>query len=150
MVPVLMLLMAALVAADEPMMDLSRPAESNSVSVVYCNSTVYCQDGQTCCLSPYGIWSCCLYTLGQCCIDGVHCCPYGYRCDSTSTHCFRGWLKLPSSSIRATKAIQKPQDIKWQLQSEMAHCNGNVYCPVDQFCCKTAAGQWGCCNEMVL
>ncbi|KAK2887002.1 hypothetical protein Q8A67_015230 [Cirrhinus molitorella] len=145
MVPVLMLLMGALVAADELMMDLSRPAESDSVSVsvIHCNATVVCPDRTTCCLSPYGLWSCCHSPMAQCCRDGLHCCPYGYHCDSTSTHCFRGWLKLSSSSQMATKAIQKPQP-------EMVHCDGNVYCPVDQFCCKTAAGQWGCCNDMVL
>ncbi|XP_050993325.1 progranulin-like [Labeo rohita] len=153
MVPVLMLLMAALVAADESMMDLSGPAESDSVSVnvVHCTTTVVCPDGTTCCLSPYGVWSCCPYPMGQCCRDGVHCCPHGYYCDST-THCSRGWLKLPSSSQMTTKAIQKPksvsfvQALKWQGQTEMVHCDGNVYCPADQFCCKTAAGQWGCCS----
>ncbi|XP_073678193.1 progranulin-like [Garra rufa] len=152
MVPVLMLLMAALVAADEPVMDLSGPAEpdSASVSVVHCDSTTVCPDGTTCCLSPHGTWGCCPYSLGQCCRDGLHCCPYGYHCDSTSTHCLRGWLKLPSSSQMATKAVQKPQAFKWQGETEMVHCNGNVYCPAEQFCCKTAAGQWGCCNEMVL
>ncbi|XP_050993327.1 progranulin-like isoform X1 [Labeo rohita] len=151
MVPVLMLLMAALVAADEPMMDLSSPAESDSaVSVVHCDSATVCPDGTTCCLTPYGTWSCCPYSLGRCCRDGFHCCPYGYHCDSTSTHCLRGWLKLPSSSRMAATATQKPQVLKWQGQTEKVHCDGNVYCPADQFCCKTAAGQWGCCNDMVL
>ncbi|XP_050993331.1 progranulin-like isoform X2 [Labeo rohita] len=151
MVPVLMLLMAALVAADESMMDLSGPAKSDSaVSVVHCDSTTACPDGTTCCLTPYGTWGCCPYSLGQCCRDGLHCCPHGYHCDSTSTQCLRGWLRLPSFPQMATKAIQKPQVLKWQSQTEMVHCDGNVYCPADQFCCKTAAGQWGCCNDMVL
>uniref|UniRef100_A0A8C2BPX0 Granulins domain-containing protein n=1 Tax=Cyprinus carpio TaxID=7962 RepID=A0A8C2BPX0_CYPCA len=154
MVPVLMLLMAALVAADEPMMELSEPAES--VSVIHCDAATICPDGTTCCLSPYGVWSCCPFSMGQCCRDGIHCCRHGYHCDSTSTHCLRGWLRLPSSPKPATKAIQKPQAVpfdqalKWQSQTEQVHCDGDVYCPTEQFCCKTSAGQWGCCSEMVL
>ncbi|XP_059412424.1 progranulin-like isoform X2 [Carassius carassius] len=154
MVPVLMLLMAALVAADEPMMALSEPAES--VSVIHCDSSTICPDGTTCCLSPYGVWYCCPFSMGQCCRDGVHCCRHGYHCDSTSTHCLRGWLRLPSSPKPATKAIQKPQSVSfdqalnWERQTEQVHCDGNVYCPTEQFCCKSATGQWGCCSEMVL
>ncbi|XP_059365624.1 progranulin-like [Carassius carassius] len=158
MVPVLMLLMAALVAADEPMMDLSGPLESDSasVSVIYCDASTYCPSGTTCCRSPFGVWYCCSFLMGQCCRDGRHCCRHGYHCDATSTLCLRGWLKLPSSAEPATKAIQKPQSVpidqalKWKSETESVHCDGNLYCSTEQFCCKTAAGQWGCCNEMVL
>ncbi|RXN26367.1 granulins-like isoform X1 [Labeo rohita] len=138
------------------MMDLSSPVESDSaVSVVHCTATIVCPDRTTCCRTPYGVWSCCPYPMGQCCRDGIHCCSHGYHCDSTSTHCLRGWLRLTSSPRMATKAIEKPQSasfdqaLTWQSQTETVHCDGNAYCPVDQFCCKTADGQWGCCNEMV-
>jgi len=66
MVPVLMLLMAALVAADEPMMELSDAVESvdsASVSVVHCDAATVCPDGTTCCLSPYGVWYCCPFSM---------------------------------------------------------------------------------------
>ncbi|XP_051728181.1 progranulin-like isoform X1 [Ctenopharyngodon idella] len=153
MVPVLMLLMAALVAADEPMMELSDAVESvdsASVSVVYCDAATVCPDGTTCCLSPYGVWYCCPFSMGQCCRDGVHCCRHGYHCDSTSTHCLRGWMRLSSSPLPASKAIQKTQDLERQTETEIVHCEGNVYCPAEKFCCKTATGQWGCCSGMVL
>ncbi len=61
MIPVLVLLMSALVAADEPMMDLSEPAES--VSVVNCDASTICPHGTTCCQSPYGVWYCCLFSM---------------------------------------------------------------------------------------
>ncbi|KAK7138722.1 hypothetical protein R3I93_015976 [Phoxinus phoxinus] len=152
MVPVLMFLMAALVAA-EPLMDLSDPVESDeSVSVVYCDAYTACPDGTTCCRSPYGVWSCCPYPMGQCCRDGIHCCSHGYHCDSTSTRCLRGWLRMSSSPQPAFKAIQKTQDqaLERQTQTETVHCEGNVYCQAENFCCKTASGQWGCCSGMVL
>ncbi|XP_051728180.1 progranulin [Ctenopharyngodon idella] len=153
MVPVLMLLMAALVAADEPMMELSDAVESvdsASVSVVHCDAATVCPDGTTCCLSPYGVWYCCPFSMGQCCRDGVHCCRHGYHCDSTSTHCLRGWMRLSSSPLPASKAIQKTQDLERQTEIETVHCEGNVYCPAEKFCCKTATGQWGCCSGLVL
>ncbi|XP_067282665.1 progranulin-like [Pseudorasbora parva] len=154
MVPVLMLLMAALVAADETLMDLSGPVESDSASVlvVHCDASTVCPDRTTCCLSPYGRWTCCPYSMGQCCRDGIHCCRHGYHCDSTSTHCLRGWLKLPSSAQPASKSIQKTQALESQTktETETVHCEGNVYCPAEKFCCKTASGQWGCCSGLVL
>ncbi|XP_067282666.1 progranulin-like [Pseudorasbora parva] len=154
MVPVLMLLMAALVAADETLMDLSGPVESDSASVlvVYCDASTVCPDGTTCCLSPYGVWACCPYTNGHCCRDGLHCCPASSLCDSTSTRCVSEWLILPSSPQLASKAIQKTQTLESQTktETETVHCEGNVYCPAEKFCCKTASGQWGCCSGLVL
>ncbi|TSK31458.1 EF-hand calcium-binding domain-containing protein 1 [Bagarius yarrelli] len=66
-------------------------------STVYCDNIYFCPDGTTCCKSPQGQWSCCPFTLGQCCFDGIHCCPFGYRCDSTSTQCFRDTLSFPAT-----------------------------------------------------
>ncbi|TRZ01833.1 hypothetical protein DNTS_004275 [Danionella cerebrum] len=109
MFPVFLLLLVALTAADEPVVDLSEPVESGgaSISVVHCDASTVCPDGTTCCLSPFGVWVCCPYPLGQCCRDGRHCCPYGYYCDSTSTHCLRGWMRLSSSPQPASKATKK-------------------------------------------
>ncbi|XP_048057511.1 progranulin-like [Megalobrama amblycephala] len=152
MVPVLMLLMAALVAADETLMDLSGPVESDSDSVsdVYCDAVTACPDGTTCCLNLYGQWGCCPYPLGHCCRDGLHCCPHSSYCDSTSSYCVSGRLRLPSSPQLASKAIQKTQDLERQTETKIVHCEGNVYCPAEKFCCKTATGQWGCCSGLVL
>ncbi len=61
MISILVLLMAAFVAADEPMTVLSEPAES--VSVVHCDASTICPDGTTCCLSPYGVWFCCPFSM---------------------------------------------------------------------------------------
>ncbi|XP_057211658.1 granulin 1 [Triplophysa rosa] len=156
MVPVLMFFIAALVAADETLTEISAPAESASPSVVHCDSYTVCPDGTTCCRSPYGRWFCCPFSMGQCCRDGIHCCQHGYHCDSTSSHCLRGWMKLPSSVHPASKAIQKTEFVlvdnalEMQNQAEIVQCDGNVYCSNEKFCCKTGDGQWGCCRGPVL
>uniref|UniRef100_A0A669BEC1 Progranulin n=1 Tax=Oreochromis niloticus TaxID=8128 RepID=A0A669BEC1_ORENI len=64
-------------------------------SVVYCDSYTYCPDGTTCCRHPQGGWTCCPYSPGKCCLDGYHCCPIGFDCDRTYTHCVREKLTYP-------------------------------------------------------
>ncbi|CAM4631808.1 unnamed protein product [Leuciscus chuanchicus] len=130
--------MAALVAA-EPLMDLSDPVESDSesVSVVHCDASTACPDGTTCCLSPYGQWFCCPFSMGQCCRDGVHCCRHGYHCDSTSTQCLRGWLRLSSTPQPASKAIQKTQETSTaQLRSSAARQHLASGGAAAGWCCK--------------
>ncbi|XP_060798044.1 progranulin-like isoform X1 [Neoarius graeffei] len=85
-------------------------SDNPSVSVLHCDNTFVCPDGTTCCRSPFGQWFCCIYNLGQCCLDGVHCCPFGYHCDSTSTHCLIGVLSLPASPQIAAVQINTNQD----------------------------------------
>lgn len=61
MVPVLLFFMAALVAADEPLTEISAP--DKSVSVVHCDPYTVCPNGTTCCRSPFGKWSCCPFFM---------------------------------------------------------------------------------------
>lgn len=52
---------------------------------------------------------------GRCCLDGYHCCPYGYDCDLTYTRCVRQILSYPFfnqpalSSVPASR-ISPPED----------------------------------------
>ncbi|KAL2080034.1 hypothetical protein ACEWY4_023827 [Coilia grayii] len=71
--------------------------KQSSAAVVHCDNYFVCPDGTTCCRSPYGTWSCCSFSLGQCCIDGIHCCPYGFHCDLTTFRCLRGSLSIAAS-----------------------------------------------------
>ncbi|XP_075033396.1 progranulin-like [Mixophyes fleayi] len=59
------------------------------LGVVWCDSSHYCSDGQTCCVGHGGLWICCPYTQGVCCPDRVHCCPYGHVCLNSGTYCSR-------------------------------------------------------------
>ncbi|XP_041931842.1 progranulin-like isoform X4 [Alosa sapidissima] len=81
------------------------------LSVVWCNDnhTTHCPDGTTCCLSPYFGWGCCNHPLAQCCSDGIHCCPHGYYCDSTSTQCLRGGGQRRSATYNFSAAVYQSE-----------------------------------------
>uniref|UniRef100_A0A8C2WGF4 Granulin a n=1 Tax=Cyclopterus lumpus TaxID=8103 RepID=A0A8C2WGF4_CYCLU len=40
-----------------------------------------CADNTTCCKNAAGGWSCCPLPEAVCCVDLVHCCPKGKRCN---------------------------------------------------------------------
>ncbi|XP_041811444.1 progranulin-like isoform X2 [Chelmon rostratus] len=134
-------------------------------SVVYCDSYTYCPDGTTCCRHPKGAWFCCPYSPGRCCLDGFHCCPFGYDCDYTYTHCVRQGLRYPFTPKRALTSvpatrISAPQD-KGILQERpmtalteassniqeagVIRCDSNFFCSEGMSCCKGSSGQWTCC-----
>ncbi|XP_053084539.1 uncharacterized protein LOC113536235 isoform X3 [Pangasianodon hypophthalmus] len=134
-------------------------SDNSSASVVHCDNIYICSDGTTCCRSPFGQWSCCPYSLGQCCRDGLHCCPFGYRCDSTSTVCFRGTLSLPASPQTAamqSNTIQVPAEEEEKRapaplvksdnpSASVVRCNSIYSCPDGTTCCRSPFGQWSCC-----
>ncbi|MCJ8746221.1 hypothetical protein PDJAM_G00139390 [Pangasius djambal] len=138
-------------------------SDNSSVSVVHCDSNHICPDGTTCCRSPFGQWYCCQYSLGQCCRDGRHCCPFGYRCDSTSTFCFRGAQSFPASpqiAAMQSNTIQVPAEeeekrppaplVKSHNPSvSVVHCDSNHICPDGTTCCRSPFGQWYCCQYSV-
>ncbi|KAI5621834.1 granulin-a isoform X7 [Silurus asotus] len=135
--------------------------ESNdpAVSVVFCDNYYTCPDGTTCCRTPYGQWTCCIYNVGQCCRDGIHCCPFGYRCDSTSTQCFRGALRFPAAPrIPAMKSdsmqipaqeeenrVPAPLEESNDSAVSVVFCDNYYTCPDGTTCCRTPYGQWTCC-----
>ncbi|KAM9493556.1 progranulin-like isoform 2-T2 [Clarias gariepinus] len=132
-------------------------------SVVFCDSNNYCPDSTTCCRTPFGQWTCCPHIVGQCCRDGLHCCPFGFRCDSTSTRCFRGELSLPASPQIAaiqSNSIQTPAEEEQKNvpaplvksvneKDSVVFCDSNNYCPDSTTCCRTPFGQWKCCPHIV-
>ncbi|XP_028279248.1 progranulin-like isoform X1 [Parambassis ranga] len=79
--------------------------EQTEASVVHCDNYHSCPDGTTCCRHPKGVWFCCPYSSGRCCLDGFHCCPYGYDCDLTYTHCVRQSLRYPFPSKQALSSV---------------------------------------------
>ncbi|GIX86677.1 progranulin [Caerostris darwini] len=61
-------------------------------SVVYCpDGQSFCDDTNTCCMMPTGMYGCCPYPNAVCCNDGLHCCPSGTQCDSTYQFCLQGF-----------------------------------------------------------
>ncbi|XP_056154686.1 progranulin-like [Lampris incognitus] len=134
-------------------------------SSAYCDRYYVCPDRTTCCRHPAGTWFCCPYYPGRCCLDGYHCCPYGYDCDLTYTHCVRQSLRFPfsprqaPSSFPASRISDSEREDRWQEKPMAAvtethnsgpntgsiRCNDRFYCPGGKTCCQTPAGQWGCC-----
>ncbi|XP_072270765.1 progranulin isoform X2 [Pyxicephalus adspersus] len=86
-------------SCNKPVEETATPL--TPVGYVWCDATHACYDGQTCCVGPGGVWSCCPYTQGVCCPDRVHCCPYGHVCLNYGAQCSRtgrprwdlGWIK---------------------------------------------------------
>ncbi|KAM9493414.1 progranulin-like [Clarias gariepinus] len=104
-----------------------------------CPDGTKCQDKNTCCPTRTG-YGCCKYPSGQCCRDGLHCCPLGFRCDITSTRCLRGEL-----SLTASPHIAAIQSNSIQKLAGIIHCSDRFYCPAGNSCCKTPTGQLACC-----
>ncbi|XP_061884800.1 progranulin-like [Entelurus aequoreus] len=58
------------------------------LEVIRCDAKFYCPQGTSCCKGlSAGSWNCCPYPLGQCCVDGQHCCEYGNTCNISPLSC---------------------------------------------------------------
>ncbi|KAM6959213.1 progranulin-like [Aplochiton taeniatus] len=141
----------------------SRAEARGKGSVVYCDGQTVCPDGTTCCRHPKGPWFCCPYSPGKCCLDGYHCCPYGYDCDFTYTHCIRQGLrypftpKLPAQVVPASfvseSQVQEQEVLLASLtqaedsglQKGVIRCDDLFYCQPGNSCCKGPTGKWSCC-----
>ncbi|XP_068432033.1 progranulin-like [Clinocottus analis] len=174
--PFLMIPMVKKQAAEEPshpalpVSPLQEPvnnqvSDQQKSSVVRCDSHYVCPDGTTCCRHPTGVWFCCLYSYGRCCLDGYHCCPYGFDCDLTYTHCVRRGLRYPfspkksMSSVPASLSLPSEEKSSLQETSMMAlteamgvntedgviRCDSKFFCPAGTTCCKGSTGRWSCC-----
>ncbi|XP_072530944.1 progranulin-like isoform X2 [Salminus brasiliensis] len=104
-----------------------------SPSVVHCDNYHTCPDDTTCCRTPQGQWTCCIYRMGQCCPDGFHCCPYGLYCDRTSTHCLKGALSLPAALSHAPMLIHSKQD--QCCLSDTGCCPNGFHCDEESRAC---------------
>ncbi|XP_041663856.1 progranulin-like isoform X2 [Cheilinus undulatus] len=150
-----------------PLQSLSPQQETESkdqdVSVVYCDNYYYCPDGTSCCRHPTGAWFCCPYSPARCCLDGYHCCPYGYDCDLTYTHCVRTGLRYPftpkqasipaipisteevKSSLKETPMMALTEARADISEAGVIRCDSEFYCTEGTSCCKGPTGQWRCC-----
>lgn len=142
--------------------ELQTPDQEKS-SVVYCDNYYYCPDATTCCRQPTGHWYCCPYSPGRCCRDGYHCCPYGYDCDYTFTHCVRTGLRYPfaqkqesipasristkevKSSLKKTPMVLLTEARVETSKADVIRCDSKSYCAQGKSCCKGLTGQWNCC-----
>ncbi|XP_019950288.2 granulin a [Paralichthys olivaceus] len=101
----------------------AHPRQDAQVGSVACNSTVSCQDDQTCCKTKDGGWACCPLQEAVCCDDHVHCCPHDTTCDMTTLTC-EGTVgmtpmkqKMPAFTTPATTTTTAATTILSQLPS---------------------------------
>ena len=94
------------------------PLRELLTSVLCPDGKSICDDGETCCLSLNGTYSCCPQPNGVCCSDHTTCCPEGNTCDNEHGTCLKNVI-CP---------------------------DGTSECPSGNTCCKTTVpGVYGCC-----
>lgn len=54
-----------------------------------------CPDGETCCVLTSEQYGCCPESNAVCCLDHIHCCPAGDKCDLASGTCVRPSRTIP-------------------------------------------------------
>ncbi|XP_070566957.1 multiple epidermal growth factor-like domains protein 6 [Ptychodera flava] len=141
------------------------PGLMNYVNSVICSDGSQCPDGNTCCKLSTGQYGCCPLPSAVCCQDGLHCCPNGYKCNTSQGTCERadsvpmavccgdGKHCCPpgykcnvlgqcfNGSVLAIPWIQKVPALK-----EIVTCpDGKTKCPAKNTCCRKANHQWACC-----
>ncbi|XP_073319626.1 progranulin-like isoform X2 [Pagrus major] len=150
-------------------LEINHVPDQQKSSVVYCDNYYYCPDYTTCCRHPNRSWFCCAYSPGRCCLDGYHCCPYGFDCDYTYTHCVRQGLRYPFtpkqaltsvpaahiSTLEDKTTVNVPNSVKPMAalteasgsnsEAGATRCDSEFYCPGGSSCCKRPDGKWSCC-----
>ncbi|XP_026155924.1 progranulin-like isoform X2 [Mastacembelus armatus] len=159
---------SAVIPPESPGQELESnhvPEEEKS-SVVFCDFDHYCPSSTTCCKHPTGTWFCCPHYPGRCCLDGFHCCPFGYDCDLTYTFCLKGDLRFPFTPKQALSSVpaslvstleDKPSFKETPMtalteasggapEAGVIRCDSKSYCSPGTTCCKgQSTGQWNCC-----
>ena len=112
----------------------------------YCPDEVhYCPTTETCCDDYAGGYGCCPEYDGVCCIDGEHCCPFGYYCDNFDDTCvkYKDCDKESSTCVNGTikKTIDPIKHVNYVV------CPNGHMCQDSETCCMTQSGDYGCCPQ---
>jgi len=78
-----------------------------------CRDGSTCPGTSTCCLTAQGV-GCCPYENANCCGDGLHCCPSGYKCDLSKGACVtqgNAFLSFISLNESAPAKLTKSETI---------------------------------------
>nr|ABV91207.1 granulin precursor isoform B [Hirudo medicinalis] len=110
---------------------------STREKIVVCPNGAFCFDGETCCLQRSGLYGCCPYAFAVCCWDNIHCCPYGYWCDSTGSKCLRGLDSIPSSNkLEAfSPSAKENKDNSWCCKNLDRCCPRGFVCDENRAQC---------------
>ena len=73
-----------------------------------------CPTGTTCCKLSSGSYGCCPFPNATCCADMQHCCPSGFKCNTSAGTCMLGKIELPMfariSANKVTKSSKSEKD----------------------------------------
>lgn len=111
-----------------------------------------CPSKTTCCPGPYVGFDCCPMSLGVCCEDFQHCCPFNTSCDTKRKQCISHegqafpWYKKLKAEIINLSRIKKVQLIKSNLHQHITCLDGKAKCKNHQTCCSLSAQEHSCCD----
>lgn len=123
--------------------DPKRLADLLQTGDIRCDDTASCEEGQTCCKSKAGTWSCCQLPNAVCCADHQHCCPSGYTCNLKAQTCEKQAPQSPATDLVRPSILLRPSDAN--AFSRDVTCDAKHYCRDQQTCCQTSVGAWACC-----
>eukprot|EP01123_Difflugia_compressa_P011396 TRINITY_DN4532_c0_g1_i1.p1 TRINITY_DN4532_c0_g1~~TRINITY_DN4532_c0_g1_i1.p1 ORF type:complete len:374 (-),score=50.98 TRINITY_DN4532_c0_g1_i1:26-1147(-) len=89
-------------------------------------------ESETCCPIGDGTYACCPIVPGDCCSDGLHCCPSGYNCNYNTGTCTSN-----EEHVMDLVAVIEPLGVK-------SICPSGT-CPTSETCCDLGYSQYGCC-----
>ncbi|KAL0993328.1 hypothetical protein UPYG_G00106180 [Umbra pygmaea] len=116
-------------------------ALTNNVPRIQCDTHTTCPKDTTCCLiKSTHKWGCCPLPEAECCDEGDHCCPKGYKCDVGALSCYKGEVVIPWYNKLAAKTEEDAQAAPASVK-----CDAQNRCPEGSSCCQRSTGQWGCC-----
>ncbi|KAL8175687.1 UNVERIFIED_CONTAM: hypothetical protein K2H54_004734 [Gekko kuhli] len=122
-----------------------RPADPLQNRDIRCNDTTSCAEGQTCCKSKAGTWSCCQLPNAVCCADHQHCCPSGYTCNLKAQTCEKQQQQPQSPTAKGAQASVWLSPPHAATSGHDVPCDAQHYCHDRQTCCQTSTGGWACC-----
>ncbi|GFN89781.1 granulin epithelin variant 1, partial [Plakobranchus ocellatus] len=93
-----------------------------------------CPNNRTCCEMTTGHFGCCPFPKAVCCVDRVHCCPSGYKCDLSTGTCKNGKDELAWFPKQIDSAVR-----------QSITCPDNSTCLDGETCCAGQQGGYACC-----
>uniref|UniRef100_A0A8C4T306 Granulins domain-containing protein n=1 Tax=Erpetoichthys calabaricus TaxID=27687 RepID=A0A8C4T306_ERPCA len=107
---------------------------------------VICPDGKskcpsdtTCCLLLNGTYGCCPMPNAVCCLDHIHCCPAGTKCDLPHSTCVSANGETPLRK-KIPALTRGNEDKVFNVP-----CDSVTACPDNTTCCRNQQGVWACC-----
>ena len=105
-----------------------------------------CPDGNTCCLTGSSTYGCCPKVDAVCCHDMIHCCPFGYKCDTSDGKCTGSQHPL-LELLGGPRKVAPPTLIDAPPLNNV-NCDGESQCPDGNTCCLTKSDTYGCCPKV--